>query len=228
MERRELEDMLAEGWSLERIGRHVGKHPETVSYWLKKYGLRPVNREKHAARGALSAAELEEAVDRGLSIAQLAEEFSRSKATIRHWLAKYGLRTRNRVGRAKHEPIDAVGFGAPVLVRRCDVHGDTEFVLEGTRRYRCRQCRIDGVCRRRREVKARLVEEAGGRCCICGYDRHPAALQFHHVDRSAKELTLSKRVLSLEKLRVESRKCVLLCATCHAEVEAGIARVPLE
>jgi hypothetical protein len=28
-------------------------------------------------------------------------------------------------------------------------------------------------------------------------------------------------------LRAEASKCVLLCSNCHAEVEAGIAAVPL-
>jgi hypothetical protein len=30
---------------------------------------------------------------------------------------------------------------------------------------------------------------------------------------------------SLERCREEARKCVLLCANCHAEVEGGIATV---
>jgi hypothetical protein len=31
---------------------------------------------------------------------------------------------------------------------------------------------------------------------------------------------------SLEKARAEPRKCVLLCANCHAEVEAGVLGLP--
>jgi hypothetical protein len=33
---------------------------------------------------------------------------------------------------------------------------------------------------------------------------------------------------SLVRARAEARKCVLLCANCHAEVEAGMASVALE
>jgi hypothetical protein len=32
---------------------------------------------------------------------------------------------------------------------------------------------------------------------------------------------------ALAKAREEAAKCVLLCANCHAEVEAGIAQLPL-
>jgi hypothetical protein len=84
------------------------------------------------------------------------------------------------------------------------------------------------VQRRRRKVKRILVEEAGGRCLICGYDRHPAALHFHHLDRTEKSFGLSRRGItrSIEALRAEARKCVLLCSNCHAEVEAGVTSLP--
>jgi hypothetical protein len=31
---------------------------------------------------------------------------------------------------------------------------------------------------------------------------------------------------AIAKLREEAAKCVLLCATCHAEVEAGFVSLP--
>ncbi len=39
MEKEFLESCLAEGLSLEAIGERVGRHPSTVSYWLKKHGI---------------------------------------------------------------------------------------------------------------------------------------------------------------------------------------------
>ena len=79
----------------------------------------------------------------------------------------------------------------------------------------------------RRRTKRKLVEEAGGRCALCGYSRCMAALQFHHLDPSQKEFSLSVRGItrSIEKLRAEAAKCVLLCSNCHAEVEVGFASV---
>jgi transposase len=46
-----LEECLGEGLSLEAIGKRVGKHESTVSYWLKKHGLQASKAEIHAARG---------------------------------------------------------------------------------------------------------------------------------------------------------------------------------
>lgn len=73
-----------------------------------------------------------------------------------------------------------------------------------------------------------LVAEAGGRCCICGYDRYVGALEFHHLDPAQKRLGLAAGglTLSLEVLRGEARKCVLVCSNCHAEVEGGVTSVP--
>ena len=80
------------------------------------------------------------------------------------------------------------------------------------------------MTRRRRKVKATLVAEAGGRCLICGYSASMRALHFHHVDPMDKRLEINAKgvAVSLEALRSEAEKCVLLCANCHAEVEAGL------
>jgi 5-methylcytosine-specific restriction endonuclease McrA len=72
------------------------------------------------------------------------------------------------------------------------------------------------------------VDEAGGACCVCGYQRYLGALQFHHVDPERKRLGLSRAgvTLSIATLRAEATKCVLLCSNCHAEVEGGVTELP--
>jgi hypothetical protein len=102
-----------------------------------------------------------------------------------------------------------------------------EHVRDPRGSYRCRRCRAEAVVRRRRRVKETLVAESGGCCRLCGYDRCVAALEFHHLDPSKKEFTLSRRgARSIATLRAEVRKCVLLCSNCHAEVEAGFVKLP--
>lgn len=63
---------------------------------------------------------------------------------------------------------------------------------------------------------------------ICGYDRHPSALHFHHVDPESKSFVLSRHGVtrSFAEAAAEADKCVLLCANCHAEVEAGFIELP--
>ena len=73
MERDWLEARLAEGQSIEAIAKEVGKHPSTVGYWVKKYGLRSEHARRHAARGGADRETLRELVERGLSVRQIGE-----------------------------------------------------------------------------------------------------------------------------------------------------------
>jgi transposase-like protein len=56
-----------------------------------------------------------------------------------------------------------------------------------------------------------------------------AALHFHHVDPAQKTFALGVVGVtrSLAAARAEARKCVVLCANCHAEVESGLSDVPV-
>lgn len=230
MDKESLLLLLAQGVSVERIAKRFGKDPSTISYWMGKYGLQAPNREKHLAKGGIQRERLEELVDAGMTIAEIAGEVGLSKGTVRHWMAKYGLRTKNAVTRSGEDRRASRAAGLLTVQTTCGRHGETEFVLEGRGYYRCKQCRMEHVVRHRRKLKAILVEEAGGRCVLCGYDRNVRALEFHHIDPSEKRFTLSANgvTLSLDALRAEARKCVLLCSNCHAEVEDGRAVVPLE
>jgi hypothetical protein len=76
-------------------------------------------------------------------------------------------------------------------------------------------------------VKRILVEEAGGCCAVCGYERCMVNLHFHHVDPATKSFGLSVSFgKGLEKLRAEAKKCVLVCANCHGEIESGVIASP--
>jgi hypothetical protein len=92
------------------------------------------------------------------------------------------------------------------------------------------ECRRADVSAWRRRAKQKLVDEAGGRCQICGYERYLGALQFHHLDPSRKEFSLSRRgcTRSFAELKAEAAKCALLCANCHAEIESGVAALPTD
>ncbi len=222
MEKEFLEGCLAEGMSLEAIGRQVGKHESTVSHWLKKYGLEAAKTEKHAARGAPPKEELERLLQLGMSLREIAKKMDRSLGTMRHWMQRYRL----KASPDRHRGPQDRSRQATLSCRR---HGRTEFVLESRGSYRCKRCRMERVARRRREIKRTLVKEAGGKCVLCGYDRHMEALQFHHLDPRQKEFHLGQGGVSrsLARCRAEASKCALLCANCHAEVEAGKTAMPL-
>jgi len=222
MERELLETMLAQGMSAHQIGKQAGKGTNTVYYWMEKYDLQAAHSERHKARGALSEHVLTELVGAGKSIAEIAIEVGRSKATVRHWLLEYGLQTSAAVRRRQ----DRLSPGSRRL-DQCRRHGEQEFVATGDGHWRCVACRAEHVTKARRNRKALLVTEAGGCCVLCGYDRCQAVLQFHHLNPAEKRFGMASRGVarSLERAREEAAKCVLLCSNCHAEVERGFVQL---
>jgi transposase len=229
MDRASLGELLGRGLSLADIGRRFDLHEATVGYWVKKHGLEAVHSGRHASRGALAKDELAALVQAGLSIAQIAVQVDRSRATVRYWLMRYCLKTHGGPGRRSSGQAKLAKRAGLASVRmHCRRHGDTDFWLEGRGYYRCKQCRAEAVVRRRRKMKRILVAEAGGACRICGYDRDMRALHFHHLEPSQKrhEINAKGVALALETLRAEAQKCILLCSNCHAEVEDGIVAAP--
>lgn len=217
-----LENCLEKGMSLEAIGEQVGKHPSTVGYWVKKHGLVACKAGRHAPKGGLRKEQLVCLVDEGLTLREIAIRVDRGVGTVRYWMSRYGLKTARR--------NCAVQIDRPARARmHCKTHGPAEFVLEGRGYYRCVSCRAHAVAKRRRLVKQMLVEEAGGCCAICGYRRCQQALHFHHIDPTTKAFHLADKghARALARSRREAQKCVLLCSNCHAEVEAGLVRLPV-
>jgi hypothetical protein len=179
--------------------------------------------KSHGPRGGLDRTALERLVARGLTVRQLAAELDRSPTTVRYWLKKYGIALK-RSGRRRIHGKE--GDARKRINSTCRKHGLTEFALRGAY-YRCLRCSSEAVIRRRRNVRLRLIQEFGGACVMCGYDV-PIALEFHHLDRNAKSFGLAARGMtrSYDSLRAEAGKCILLCSNCHAQVEAGILRLP--
>ena len=75
-------------------------------------------------------------------------------------------------------------------------------------------------CQRARRTKQKVwVDEykVSRGCERCGFDSHPAALDFDHMDRSLKSFEISQHIglKSDDELVAEIQKCRILCANCH-------------
>jgi len=229
MDRDLLERYLTDGLSLPQIGAVTNRDPSTVGYWVQKHGLIANGRDKYAPRGGLTREQFEPFIERGATLAEIARELNRSTSTVWHWLIKHDLRTR---GHRRHRPLyrEADEAGVTRVEDECHRHRRTDFVKRPDGGWRCLLCRRDNVVNWRRRAKARLIEQAGGCCALCGYSRYQGALQFHHLDPTLKRFPLSRRGITraFAELRAEAAKCALLCANCHAEVEAGITPLPVQ
>jgi transposase-like protein len=227
MEREYLERCLDDGMSLKAIAREQGCSPGTVGYWVRKHGLKAIGSEKFHPAPTVSADQLEPLVEAGMSIQCIADELGATPRAVHRCLTRAGLATSQMKRRAIVRRARAEGVKSVLL--ECPRHGLTEYWV-GAKVTRCRKCNSRGVAKRRRKVKATLIAEAGGKCAICGYSESQAALEFHHLDPSQKSFGLSHGgfARSIESMREEAKKCVLLCANCHAEVEVGHRVVPVQ
>jgi transposase len=142
MDRASLQHLLEQGLSLAEIGHRFARHESTVAYWVEKHGLQAANRDENRARGGLPKAELERMVRAGYSIAEIAAELDRGKATVRHLLKKYDLKTDRAAGKMRSSASRAAhdaGIVRPSMV--CARHGQAVFALDSRGYYRCVQCR---------------------------------------------------------------------------------------
>lgn len=78
------------------------------------------------------------------------------------------------------------------------------------------------VMKSQRKKKLFAVEQFGGKCQLCGYDKCLNALLFHHLDPSLKNKKITPSYIimrwSWKRAFEELKKCILVCANCHAEV----------
>ena len=228
MTKGELERYLAQGLSLEQIGKRVGRDPSTIRHHLRKHGLVPLGHAIHAPNQKVDPDRLRRLIAEGSTVREAALAFGVGYSTIRYWIKKLGIETA-RMTRLR-ESKAAIEEERTRVMLTCSRHGEVLFFRRPDGNYRCTKCRTEAVTSWRRRVKRRLIERAGGQCIVCGYDRHPAALHFHHLDPASKSFLLSRHGVtrSYKEAQAEADKCVLLCANCHAEVEAGATDIRSE
>jgi hypothetical protein len=62
------------------------------------------------------------------------------------------------------------------------------------------------------------------KCEKCGYNKSPAALDFHHINPHTKSFSINNRGCSgksKEEIKIEINKCVVWCSNCHREYHAN-------
>lgn len=87
----------------------------------------------------------------------------------------------------------------------------------------CKQCNNIITTNRQKDIKRKCIEYKGNRCQLCGYDKYIEVLSFHHIDPDKKDFTIANRkCLSMDNLKPELDKCLLVCSNCHIEIHADL------
>lgn len=68
------------------------------------------------------------------------------------------------------------------------------------------------------------ISYKGGKCCICGYSKCNAALEFHHLNPNEKDFGIASKgyTRAWNKVKEELDKCILVCSNCHRELHNGV------
>ena len=101
-----------------------------------------------------------------------------------------------------------------------------------TRKRELQRDRSKRLYAERRVLIDKIKTDAG--CIECGFDRHPAALQFDHRDPATKLFKIADGLSrNWEKVLAEIAKCDVRCANCHLvkttndpEIRRGRPRLP--
>lgn len=90
----------------------------------------------------------------------------------------------------------------------------------GRRRSECKDCHNGYVKQKYKERQQSVEELKSNLCCAkCG-DKRGYLLDFHHLDPSQKDRTVSRMIsnnASDQNIQNEINKCIVLCANCHRE-----------
>lgn len=89
--------------------------------------------------------------------------------------------------------------------------------------------KAENVKKWRNNTKKRIIQAFNNKCGVCGYDKCDEALDLHHLEPTQKEFSFGAvraNIISWERMVVELRKCVMLCANCHREFHANKIKIP--
>lgn len=70
--------------------------------------------------------------------------------------------------------------------------------------------------KKRQATLKKLIDLKGNKCSICQTTFDSCVYDFHHIDPSTKDFTISEHMdKSWDTLQNEVNKCILVCSNCH-------------
>lgn len=169
---------------------------------------------------------LNDLVNENLSIQEISTRTGKSKTSIRHWLKKYELKTAWSLQEKKQ-----IKIGDTKMCYRCNTVKPVDDFYRRRNNSEpssyCKPCSIINTIERQRLFKKQCIEYKGGKCERCSYNKCDAAMEFHHIDPSQKDFSISHIKLTkfCNKAKKELDKCILLCSNCHREVHFELSEI---
>lgn len=164
---------------------------------------------------------------KGLTINKIVEILGCAKSTVSYHINNNGLGYVNKISEKMVEEIKIYylthtinetskffNISTSSIKRFCDKKRKLSTKLTKNARS------VEAVQTRRKKIKELAIEYKGGSCQKCGYNKCNSALEFHHLDPSEKDFSISSsgNTRGWELVKKELDKCILVCANCHREI----------
>ncbi len=161
-------------------------------------------------------------INSNLSANKISKVTGKSLSTIRYWLKKYNLKTNHETFKNR-KPIVLSDLKEKNCPKCNTIKQSSEFYIRRDKTnfsHYCKSCTGLQTTERCQLFKVKCIEYKGNCCSRCGYNKYIGALEFHHLDPTQKDFSISQvRVWQFnDKVKQELDKCIILCSNCHREV----------
>lgn len=178
----------------------------------------------------MNESDLKLMINEGMSTHQIAKKINKGQTTVRHWLKKYGLKTKPIYKSRKEIYINEFGIEfktCPKCNCKKELIRENFYInSKGKTHGWCRKCNDEISYKKQKELKQKCVDMKGGKCIFCGYNKYIGSLDFHHLNPDEKEYSISDlRTYSVDKIKTELDKCILVCRNCHGELHGGLIKL---
>lgn len=176
------------------IAKETGYGVSTILKYLKKFNIKTRKGKQQSIK--VSKEQLKELVDKGLSGVQICKTLNISQRQYDFCCQYYGL-TGKFIKRVRHTCPECNKVKCFYAV--------------------CPRC-LGKIKRYNRKLY--YIQQFGGCCNRCGYDKCSSALDFHHIDDTQKTEEISRLLYYKSNkqkalLETELKKCELICSNCH-------------
>ena len=236
-------ELRKNGYTLNQIVDELNCSKSTVSYHINKIGLGGVKIKQIYKKKVVSDDIIEKIKNYRLSLKtydEILKLIDISKDTLVKICRELGLnKPVNHIGITKEFDLDEIlkFYNESKSIRKTakyfKIDKETlrinyitdEHLIKKIKKQEKRKSNPQAVIEWRKRKKVELVEYKGGKCERCGYNKSTRALQFHHLDSNEKDFTISRKSYSIERLKKEVDKCILVCANCHLEIHEELDKI---
>lgn len=163
--------------------------------------------------------------EEGLSLKKIADRINVAKSTVSLWVRDIELSFTQKEKlskKGKPRPNYSEKEQLPSNMKRCtkclEIKDRSNFYGKKLQSF-CKDCAKTIAKERIKGFKDKCLTYKGTKCSKCGYNKCKAALEFHHVDGSEKDFTISNvRTRNFDSVKKELDKCILICSNCHKEL----------